>query len=135
MKICLPTIGERGIDEMVGEHFGRVPTYTIFDTETEEASVIKNNTLHMGGSGYAPDLIAGAGADVMLCDGLGRRAINMFQEKGIDVYVGARGTVKQALDMFEKGLLTPATDNTACNQHAFRGEGHGDGQHGHGGKC
>jgi predicted Fe-Mo cluster-binding NifX family protein len=123
-------MGNRGMEEMVGEHFGRVPTYTIVDQETGDTSVIENNTMHMGGAGYAPDLISKHGAEVMLCGGLGRRAICLFEDAGIMVYVGARGTVKDAIDMFTRGELVKATDETACSQHAFRGEGTGDG-HGH----
>ncbi|MDD4307423.1 MAG: NifB/NifX family molybdenum-iron cluster-binding protein [Thermoplasmata archaeon] len=131
MKICIPTMGGRGMDEAVGEHFGRVPTYTIVDNETGKVQVIQNNTTHMGGSGYAPDLISGHGANIMLCGGLGRKAIQMFEEKGIMVYVGATGTVADAIGLWKAGKLQPATNETACQQHAFRGEGHGDG-HGEG---
>ncbi|MFO8109659.1 MAG: NifB/NifX family molybdenum-iron cluster-binding protein [Thermoplasmata archaeon] len=129
MKVCIPTMGERGLEEQVGVHFGRVPTYTIVDTETGDVRVIKNTTTHMGGTGYPPDLIHDAGADAMLCDGLGRKAIQMFQEKGIMVYVGATGKVSDAIDMWEAGKLQTATSETACQQHAFRGEGHGNGKH------
>ncbi len=130
MKLCIPTMGRKGLEELVGEHFGRVPTYTIVDTESNEITVIDNKTMHMGGTGYAPDLISKAGAEVMICGGLGRRAIGLFEQSGITVYMGASGTVKDAVDMFKKGLLAKATDETACDQHAFRGEGTGDG-HGH----
>ena len=131
MKVCIPTMGDKGIDEQIGTHFGRVPTYTIVDTETGDVQVINNTTTHMGGVGYAPDLINDAGADVMLCDGLGRKAIQMFQEKGIMVYVGATGTVSDAIDMWKAGQLQAATSETACQQHAFQGEGHGDGANHH----
>jgi len=131
MKICIPTMGEKGLDELVGEHFGRVPTYTLVDTEAGAVKVIQNTTTHMGGTGYAPDLISSHGAETMLCGGLGRKAIQMFEEKGIMVYVGATGTVGDAINLWKAGKLQPATSETACQQHAFRGEGHGDG-HGEG---
>jgi len=131
MKVCIPTMGDRGMDESVGEHFGRVPTYTLVNTETGEVKVIQNTTTHMGGTGYAPDLISQHGAEVMLCGGLGRKAIQMFEEKGIMVYVGASGTVADAINHWKAGQLQAATNETACQQHAFRGEGHGDGHHHH----
>ena len=131
MKICIPTMGDKGMDEQVGEHFGRVPTYTVVDTESGDLMAIKNTTVHMGGSGYAPDLISGYGAEIMLCGGLGRKAIGMFSEKGIMVYVGASGTVTDAINMWKAGQLQAANEDTACQQHAFRGEGHGDGSHQH----
>jgi predicted Fe-Mo cluster-binding NifX family protein len=129
MKICIPTMGNRGLDEQVGEHFGRVPTYTLVDTETNEVQVLDNTSEHMGGSGYPPEIISRTGAEAMICSGLGRRAIGMFQELGIMVYVGAYGTVRDALKMWEGGQLQPATDENACRQHAFRREDHGDHHH------
>ena len=135
MKICIPTMGNKGFDEEVGEHFGRVPTYTLVDTETNKVTVIDNTSEHAGGSGYPPEIIAQTGAEVMLCGGLGRRAIGMFEELGIMVYVGASGTVRDAIQMWKDCKLLEATDENACKQHAFRGEGHGGGHgnkhHGH----
>jgi len=125
MKVCIPTMGGRGLDEELGEHFGRVPTYTLVDTETNEVSIIDNTSEHTGGVGYPPEIIANAGAEVMICSGLGRRAILMFQQKGIMVYVGAYGKVRDALQMWEQGQLQVATDESACMQHAYRGEGKG----------
>ncbi len=132
MKVCVPTMGNKGINEEVGEHFGRVPTYTLVDTDTNEVTVIDNTSEHGGGSGYPPEIIAKTGAEVMLCGGLGRRAISMFEEIGIMVYVGASGTVNDAVQMWKVGKLQAATDENACKQHAFRKEGHehGHGQHG-----
>jgi len=125
MKIAVPTMGDKGLDEAVGEHFGRVPTYTIVNTETNEVGIIGNTSQHMGGQGYPPDILAEEGVDVMICSGLGHRAIMMFQEYGIRVFVGAHGPVKNAVYLWKKGRLQEATDETACRQHAFRGEKHG----------
>ena len=124
MKVCIPTMGDRGLDEQVGEHFGRVPTYTIIDMKTNEVSIIDNTSEHMGGTGYPPEIIAQTGAEVMLCGGLGRRAIAMFEEMGIRVYIGASGTVKNAIQFFRNGKLQEATDENACQQHAFRKHDH-----------
>ena len=116
--------------EQVGEHFGRVPTYTVVDTDTAEVKVLINTSEHLGGSGYPPEIMARAGVDVMICRGLGRRAIMMFEDLGIRVYVGAMGAVGDAVKQWQDGVLEEATDENACKQHAFHDEGHG---HGHGG--
>jgi len=50
-KICVPTAGRGGREDAVGEHFGRVPSYTIFDTETQQVNVVDNTSEHAGGSG------------------------------------------------------------------------------------
>ena len=131
MKICIPTIGKDGLDNLVGEHFGRVPTYTIVDLDTDEISVISNTSEHMGGQGRPPEIMAKEGVNVMVCRGLGRRAIMMFEELGIDVYIGASGTVKDAVGAFKLGKLKKAGIDDACGQHAFRDQHHHEHHQGH----
>ena len=124
MKICIPTMGDNGLDNRVGEHFGRVPTYTIVDLDTNEVKVIPNTSEHMGGQGHPPEIMAREGVNVMVCRGLGRRAIMLFEELGIDVYIGASGTVKDAVEAFKQGKLQKAGMGDACGQHAFRDHHH-----------
>ena len=131
MKICIPTIGENGLDNAVGEHFGRVPTYTIVDIDTNDVKVIPNTSEHMGGEGQPPEIMAREGVNVMVCRGLGRRAITMFEELGIDVYIGASGTVKDAVNAFKQNKLQKASIDDACGQHAFRDQHHNEHNLGH----
>lgn len=132
MKICIPTNGNNGLEEVVGEHFGRVETYTIVDLETNDVKVIPNTSHHMGGAGYPPELMVQEKVTILVCRGLGRRAISMFEEFGIDVYIGATGTVKDAIDAFKQNKLQKAGINDACGQHAFRDHDHHE--H-HSGRC
>jgi predicted Fe-Mo cluster-binding NifX family protein len=124
MKICIPTMGNNGLDDIVGEHFGRVPTYTIVDIDTYEVKVIPNTSHHMGGYGDPPEIMAREGVNVMVCQGLGRRAISMFENLGIAVYIGASGTVRDAVDMFKQGNLQKASESDGCGKHAFRDRHH-----------
>jgi len=120
MKICIPTMGQNGLDNIVGEHFGRVPTYTTVDLDTNEVKVIPNTSEHMGGQGQPPEIMVREGVDVMICQGLGRRAITMFEEFGIEVYIGASGTVRDAVTAFKQGRLQKASMDDGCGKHAFR---------------
>ena len=131
MKICIPTMGNKGLDDFVGEHFGRVPTYTIVDLDTDEVKVIPNTSEHMGGVGYPPEIMVREGVNVLVCRGLGRRAIIMFVETGIDVYIGASGTVKDAVSAFRQGRLQKAGIGDACGRHAFRDQHHHEQHSGH----
>ena len=124
MKVAIPTTGERGLDEYIEQHFGRAPTFTIIEMETNEVRVIPNTSEHMGGVGLPPELLASEGIDVMLAAGLGRKAIMMFEERGIMVYIGASGTVKETIQLWQEGKLQVATDENACKQH-------GDNDHHH----
>ena len=117
MKVCLPTTGKGGLDDLVSEHFGRSPTFTVVDTDSEQVRIVSNTSEHMGGTGKPPELIAQTGAQVLICSGLGPRAIEMLGSHGIQVYVGASGTVKEAVKMWKDGRLEPATEQNACKDH------------------
>jgi len=118
-KVCVPTAGRGGLDDQVGEHFGRVPTYTIYDSETEAVTIVDNTSEHAGGSGLPADILAGLGIDVLLCGGAGRRAISILSENGIDVCAGLAGTASEAIEAWKGGKLAVASSEDACQQHTF----------------
>jgi len=126
MKVGIPSMGEKGLEEQVGQHFGRVTHYTIIDLDTDEVTVVQNTSHHMGGMLQPPELLKKEGVNIMLCSGLGRRAISLFEQMGIEVYIGASGTVRDAIAAFTKGNLQQATMADGCQEHAF-----GDHHHHH----
>lgn len=116
MRICIPSMGMR-TSENVCQHFGRAPYFLIFDEQSGECEVLENSSEHMGGTGKPPELIASKGADVMVCFGLGPKAIQMLSSYGIRTYVGASGTVEDALRQWNDGLLHRADMDNACKEH------------------
>ena len=124
MKVSVPTRDENGLDGIVEQHFGRAPMYTIIDTETGEVKVISNDSEHTGGVGLPPEHLHKNGVDIMLCGGLGFKAVRMFEEYGIEVFVGAGGTVRDTYEAWKAGKLQNATAENACSEH-----GHGDHHH------
>ena len=53
----------------------------------------------------------------MLVSSAGMRAILRLQELGVEVYTGARGTVKTAMNALQNGELQLATAENACKEH------------------
>jgi predicted Fe-Mo cluster-binding NifX family protein len=117
MKVCVPTMGDKGLEEIVSGHFGRAPTFTIVDLETNDVRIVPNKSEHMGGMGKPPEKLVQEGVHVMLCSGLGPRAINMFENYGIEVFVGAQGTVRDTIELWRAGRMQMATDENACKEH------------------
>lgn len=117
MKVSIPTRDETGLDGLVEQHFGKAPTYTILDTENQEISVIPNTSEHMGGVGLPPEYLHQNGVDIMLCAGLGFKAVQMFESFGIQVFVGAGGTVRDTLSAWKAGQLQKATADNSCADH------------------
>jgi len=123
-KVCVPTATHGGLDDLVGEHFGRVPTYTIYDSETGTVEIVDNTSEHAGGSGLPGEILSGLGIDVLLCSGLGRRAIGILTGNGIEVSVDISGTAGEAIEAWKKGNLSEASEEDACQEHAFRDHHH-----------
>ncbi len=118
-RLCVPTEGSGGPDARVGEHFGRVPTFTLVDSETGTIEVLDNTSEHMGGAGLPAELLARAGVDVVLCSGLGRRAIRLLSDAGVSVCTGMTGTVAEVVAAWKDGNLPEAAESDACTRHAF----------------
>ncbi|AKB52155.1 putative transcriptional regulator [Methanosarcina barkeri str. Wiesmoor] len=124
MKVSIPTKDENGMEGVVEPHFGKAPTYTIIDTETNQVTVIPNTSEHMGGTGLPPEYLHNNGVNIMLCGGLGFKAVNMFESYGIEVFVGAGGTVRDTFEAWKAGKLQNATAENSCSEH-----GHDDDHH------
>jgi len=117
MRVSIPTRDENGLEGIVEQHFGKAPTYTIIDTETDQVIVIPNTSEHMGGVGLPPEYLNQNGVDVMLCGGLGFKAVRMFESYGIKVFVGAGGTVRETFEAWKAGKLQNATAENSCSEH------------------
>ncbi len=117
MKVCVPTMGPAGMEEYICQHFGRAPTFTIVDLESGDVNVLPNVSEHMGGVGLPTETIFAAGVRVMIVGGLGPKAVQAFSQAGVDVFVGATGTVKDAIDDWRGEMLTRADLDNACKDH------------------
>ncbi len=114
MNICIPISAEQGLDSPISEHFGQAPAFAMINDDTNDMTIVKNTGTHHGGTLAPPELIGQAGADMLLCGGLGVKAVRLFEQQGIRVYCQASGTVADALKAYKDGALPEATDANAC---------------------
>jgi len=117
MRIAIPTEGKRGLEESVAYHFGRCEIYTILDENGKLVEVIYNTSEHMGGEGLPPELLRRHGVRILLCQGLGPRAVGMCEQAGIEVYIGEGGRAKEMFDLWKAGKLKRATMEDVCKEH------------------
>ncbi len=117
MKIVIPTNNKKGLNNKIAEHFGRCLTYTFLNEKGEVIEMIDNTSEHMGGIGLPPELMKKHGANILLCKGLGSKAISLCQELGIDVYVHQAETVKDIFDLWKDNKLEKAGLEDACKEH------------------
>lgn len=124
MRIAVSTETNAGLDAPVAGHFGRCPFFTLIDLEGEQVQavqVIANPFFPNHEPGQVPAFIHGQNAQVMLTGGMGGRAVAFFEQFGIRPVTGAAGTVRQALDCFQRGDLS---GSAPCSESVAHGHGH-----------
>jgi predicted Fe-Mo cluster-binding NifX family protein len=106
--------------KMVTEHFGHCEAFTIFDTENRQ--IIKSETIPNPGHrpGFLPNFLNDMGVKVIISGGMGGGAIEIFNEKGIEVITGASGEAKTAVEQYLQGNL-PST-GSVCHEHQHHDE-------------
>ncbi|MDD4347163.1 MAG: NifB/NifX family molybdenum-iron cluster-binding protein [Desulfitobacteriaceae bacterium] len=100
---------------MVTKHFGHCEGFMIFDTENNQ--IVKSETIANPGHrpGFLPDFLNEMGVNVIISGGMGGGAIDIFQEKNIEVIVGARGNAKAAAEAYLQGSLK--STGSVCQEH------------------
>jgi len=117
IKIVIPTNNKKGLDNNVAEHFGRCQTYTFLDEKGKVIKIIDNTSEHMGGLGLPPELMKKHGANILLCGGLGPRALDLCKQFGIEVYVIKAKTVKKIFTIWKSSKIKKAGLDDVCEEH------------------
>jgi predicted Fe-Mo cluster-binding NifX family protein len=115
MKIGIPSNSPGGIDAGVSAHFGHCDLFTAVEIEGSQIKrvwTIDNDGEH--NCMMPVQKMAESGIDAVLIGGIGRRPLMEFQNKGIKVFIGAAGTVKDALANYLKDGLMEATVQDVC---------------------
>ena len=127
MKIVVSSDSNRKLDSSVSHHFGRCPYFTVVDlVENEIINVESVDNPYFNGHspGQVPAFIRSLDADVMLAGGMGRRAISIFENYGIQCSTGAAGTVRNAVNSYAAGSLSAAMPCRESIEHAHDGYEH-----------
>jgi predicted Fe-Mo cluster-binding NifX family protein len=116
-KIAIPS--DNGL---VSEHFGYCSQFIIFEIDQNKIlqKTIVDNPGHQPGS--LPPFLHEKGVNQVLAGGMGSRAIDLFQQVGIDVITGVSGSVDKVIEEFLAGLLK--SDKNTCHSEQGKGCGH-----------
>lgn len=115
MRICIPTETDAGKEARVCGHFGSAPYFTIYDTEKDNCQSIDNsNKHHTHGTCQPMSVLTGKQIDVVVCVGMGMRAIQKLNEAGTRVYKASGATVREILGKYKANELEEITLEDAC---------------------
>ena len=117
MKFAIPMAGGK-----LTLHFGHCQEFAIIDVEDNQ--IINKQVLlpppHE--PGVLPKWLHDLGANVVIAGGMGHRAIDLFQQAGIEVITGATVEEPETLvkNYLDKALVTG--DNACAGDHTCSGE-------------
>lgn len=124
MRIIVSADEKNGLDSVVSPHFGRCPWFVLVDMEGRDVvnvTEVQNPFYESHQPGQVPGFVNEQGANVMLTGGMGGRAVQFFQQFGIEPVTGASGTVQRSLESYLGGELTGAEPCAESVEH-----GHGE---------
>jgi len=100
LKIAISTDGN-----VVAEHFGRCPSYTIL--EIDGNNIISRSIVENPGHepGRIPQFLNEQGASYIISGGMGMRAIGFFNDFKIKTILGIGGVVDDVIEKLKNGTL------------------------------
>ena len=110
MKIAVAAMGNS-----VAGHFGHCENFILFDAE--KGALIGRTSIPNPGHrpGFLPNFLADKGANVIISGGMGGAAVEIFNERGVEVVVGAQGDADAAVTAYLKGELV--STGSVCHEH------------------
>lgn len=110
MKIAVASMGN-----MVAGHFGHCENFNIY--ESVNGGVISEQSIPNPGHrpGFLPNFLGDMGVDVIISGGMGGGAVEIFNDRNIEVIVGAQGEARAAVESYLRGELK--TTGTICHEH------------------
>lgn len=106
MRVCVSATGD-SLDAPVDPRFGRCPYFIIVNLETMRFEAVPNVASGaMSGAGIqAAQIITSKGVKVVITGNVGPNAFQALSAAEIKILTGAYGTVKEAIEKYERGEL------------------------------
>ncbi|HHW94392.1 MAG TPA: dinitrogenase iron-molybdenum cofactor [Mogibacterium sp.] len=104
----------------VTEHFGHCEEFKIFDTENNKIVNTENVPNPGHRPGFLPNFLADRGVNVIISGGMGGGAVQIFNERNVEVIIGASGDAEAAVEAYLEGSLE--STGSVCHEHRYHDE-------------
>ena len=130
MKVAVSAAG-RSLDSQIDPRFGRCQYLLIVDSESRRFEALENPAaMAPGGAGIqAAELVGKIGAKAVITGDCGPNAHEVLSAASIEIFLGASGTAREAVERFRRGELRTAPGPSA-GMHAGMRRGVGKGMGG-----
>lgn len=128
MKVAISSTAPK-LDAPIDKRFGRCPCFVVIDSASEEFEVLENQGAMMsGGAGIqAAQMVVNSGAGAVITGNLGPNAADTLAAAGVKTYLGASGTVREAMQKHKAGQLQESSGPTVESHFSTGGVGGGSG--------
>ena len=122
-KLVIPIEESKEENSIISDHFGRSPLFAIVEVSDNSISsikMVKNVGEHFGGQGGTCSpvtSIINQNPDALITKGMGPRALQILQEKGIAVFATECNTIKEAIESYKNGGLVNLTEPCEESRH------------------
>lgn len=115
MKIAVASMGN-----MVAGHFGHCENFNIYESANGKITSAKSIPNPGHRPGFLPNFLGDMGVEVIIAGGMGGGAVEIFNERSIEVIVGAEGDAKTAVESYLRGELK--STGSICHEHEHADE-------------
>jgi predicted Fe-Mo cluster-binding NifX family protein len=119
-KLMIPIEESNGENSIISDHFGRAPYFAVIEISDNNFKIIdmvKNVGEHFGGHGRAAPLILNQKPDILIVKGMGTRALQIFNDNGIEVLSTEASIVKEAIKSYLDNRLINLTEPCEDSKH------------------
>ena len=115
MKIAVAAMGHNAAG-----HFGHCETFIFYDVEN--GKIVKEEPVPNPGHkpGFLPNFLADRGAKVIIAGGMGGGAVDIFNERDVEVIIGAQGDATALVEQYLRGELQ--STGSVCHEHEMEGK-------------
>ena len=110
MKIAVSCNGNE-----IWAHFGHCENFMIYDAEN--GKIVSEESVPNPGHrpGFLPNFLADRGVEVIISGGMGGGAVDIFNERNVEVVLGAQGDARTAVEAYLRGELE--STGSICHEH------------------
>ncbi|NLB50669.1 MAG: dinitrogenase iron-molybdenum cofactor [Clostridiaceae bacterium] len=104
----------------VTAHFGHCRNFNLYDAE--DGRLVTGSSIPNPGHkpGFLPVFLHEQGVNVIISGGMGAAAVDLFNQQGIQVVVGAQGDAREAAQAYLEGELI--STGSICHEHQSHDE-------------
>lgn len=110
MRLAVTATG-KDLEAKIDPRFGRAAYFVVVDPETMAFEAVSNSQsldLPQGAGIQAGQTIVKNKVDVLISGNCGPKAFKVLQNAGIKIFIGASGSVKDAIQQYKNGELKQA---------------------------